>query len=393
MKREVAIVGVGQTKSVSRRDDVTYPELMAEAVAAAFADCRLKRTDVDAVVLALAPESFIGINHAERWCVDGIGATGKPLIRIQTGGTVGMTAVQVAAAHVASGMYKCVLVAGADKISESGQPQVVLNKIWEPLYERDLPLNTVVMLAMQAVRYMNKYGVTNEEMSLVAVKNHANAMNNPYAHIRKAVTLEEVLSSRVLCWPIRLYDACPASTAACAVLVCSEDLAEEATDTPAWIKGMGNNSDTYYIGDRVVPFAEHEYADADTLAEAAQKAYVMADITDPWNQIDVVETYAPFSMVELHNVEALGLCQKGEAAKLLAQGAFSMGGHIPINPSGGVMCSNPISATAMIRVAEAALQIQGKAGARQVPGAKTSVATGWGGSHQFAAIMVLRNEK
>lgn len=393
MKREVAIVGVGQTKSVSRRDDVTYPELMAEAVTAAFADCRLKMTDVDAVVFALAPEAFIGINQAERLCLHAIGAQNKPMMRIQTGGTVGLTAVQVAAAHVASGMYKCVLAAGADKISESGTPQVVLNKIWEPLYERDLPLNTVVMLAMQAVRYMQKYGVTVEDMSMVAVKNHANAMNNPFAHIRRQVTLEEVLSSRILCWPIRLFDACPTSTAACAVLVCSEDMVDQATDAPAWIKGMGNNSDTYYIGDRVVPSAEHEYADADTLAEAAKKAYAMADITDPWNEIDVVETYAPFSMVELHNVEALGLCEKGQAAELLRQGAFNMGGHVPVNPSGGVMCSNPISATAMVRVAEAALQVQGKAGARQVPGAKTAVATGWGGSHQFAAIMVLRNEK
>ena len=393
MNREVAIVGVGQTKSVSRRDDVTYPELMAEAVHAAFESCRLEMRDVDAVVLALAPEAFIGVNHAERWCVDAIGGRDKPVMRVQTGGTSGLTAVQAAYAHVASGMYKCVLAAAADRISESGQPQVVLNKIWDPIYERDLPLNTVVMLAMQANRYMHRYGLNERQMSLVAVKNHKNAMNNPYAHIRKEVSLEEVLNSKVLCWPIRLFDACPTSTAACAVLVCAEELVADATDTPAWIKGLGNCSDTYYIGDRVVPSSIYDYADADTLRLAAETAYAQAGITDPWRDIDVVETYAPFSMVELHNIEGLGFCEKGEAVHLLEQGAFDMDGRVPVNPSGGVMCSNPISATAMIRVAEAALQVQGKAEARQVKGASTAVATGGGGSHQFANIIVLRNEK
>ena len=119
----------------------------------------------------------------------------------------------------------------------------------------------------------------------------------------------------------------------------------------------------------------------------------MAGITDPRTQIDAVETYASFSPVEIHNAEALGLADLGTAGPLFEQGFFDLDGEIPLNPSGGVICTNPISVTAMVRFVEAVLQVQGRAGAHQVPGAKTVVATGAGGSHQFFNVAVVTSER
>ena len=119
----------------------------------------------------------------------------------------------------------------------------------------------------------------------------------------------------------------------------------------------------------------------------------MAGITDPRSEIDVVETYASFTPVEIHNAEALGLAEVGTAAKLFEEGFFDLNGEIPLNPSGGVICTNPISVTAMVRFAEAVLQVQGRAGGHQVPGVETAVATGAGGSHQFFNVAVLEKER
>src|SRR3990172_6502226 len=222
--RRVAIVGVGQTEPRSRRDDVTYPELAREAVARALEHAGLDVGDIEAAVLALAPDALMGVAHAERWVADALGVAGKPFMRVNTGGSTGITTTQAAFSHVASGMFDCVLAAGADRVWDSGDAQLVLNTMWDVLYERPFPLNAINMLALQAVRYMAKYGTTEHHMALAAVKNRRHAMKNPNTHLRKEVTVEEVLASRVICWPIKLFDACPQSTGGCALVLCSEEL-------------------------------------------------------------------------------------------------------------------------------------------------------------------------
>jgi len=388
--RRVAIVGVGQTAHRFRREDVTYPELAREAVTRALEDAAIEIRDIDAAVLALAPDALMGVAHAERWVADALGAAGKPYMRVNTGGSTGITATQAAFYHVASGMFDCVLAAGADRVGESGDAQLVLNTMWDLLYERPFPLNAINMLALQAVRYMHKYGTTEYHMALAAVKNRRHALRNPHAHLRKEVTVEEVLASRVICWPIKLFDACPQSTGGCALILCSEERARKLAGRKAWIAGVGNCTETYFMGDRMGPQALHDHADADALAEAIVRAYRQAEIHDPRREIDVAELYAPFSNIELHAIEAAGLCDKGQAGRLLEKGEFHLGSRQPVNPSGGVLCANPIAVTAMVRVAEAALQVMGRAGARQVEGARTALATGIGGDHQFYGAMVLR---
>jgi acetyl-CoA C-acetyltransferase len=390
----VAAIGVGQTRFGTTRDAPTYVEMLHRSAEAALAEASLTIDDIDAIVLALAPESLMGVNHAERWCVEYVGGKLKPVLRIQTGGATGLSAVHAGYSHVASGLYDRVLVVGADRVRESGDAQKIFNKIWDPFYERDLPFTTITMIAMSAVRYMHNYGMTERQMARVSVKAHHNGVLNPNAHIRREVTIDEVLDSRYLAWPLKLLDACPQSAGGCAVVLASADAVDERVHTPAWISGVSMAGETYYIGDRLQTSERgYDYGDAEALAVAAERAYAMAGITDPKTEIDAIETYASFTPVEIHNAEALGVADQGTAGPLFEDGFFDLDGEIPLNPSGGVICTNPISVTAMVRFAEAVLQVQGRAGAHQVKDAKTVVATGAGGSHQFFNVAVVTAER
>src|SRR5580658_8213884 len=200
----VGIIGIGQSQFTAHRDDASYPDLVREAVVPAMLDAKLDFDDIQAVVYSLSPDAMVGIGNAERLGVDAVGARNKRFLRINTGGATGISSVAAAYYHVASGACEVVLTAGADKVGECGDSQTVLNKIWDPTYERALPLGTINMLAMSAVRYMQRYGMTEEDMAYVAVKNRRHASLNPRAHLRKVVTIEEVMASRIISWPIKL---------------------------------------------------------------------------------------------------------------------------------------------------------------------------------------------
>ena len=390
--RNVGIVGVGQTDFVKTRTDVTYPELVREGAELAMTDADIDMSDVDAVVFPLAPDALIGIGNGERWCIEALGAQGKPFMRINTGGATGLTAVQAGYIHVASGLFDVVLVTGADRVSESNSAQSVLNKMWDPAYERLYPLNTITMLALSAQRYNAIYGAEERDMARVTVKNRRHASLNPHAHLRQPITEDEVLQTRLISWPLKLAYLCPSSTGAAAVVLMSEEMARRSGRPVAWIRGIGQNSETFWMGDRVGPKAQGDHADADGLKLAIQRAYSQAGVTDPRKQIDVAELYAPFSSVELHAIEAAQLCEKGGSFGRIAAGEFALGAEGPIvNPSGGTLCSNPIAVTGLVRAAEVALQVTGRAQLRQVPDANVGLATAIGGDHQFYAAMVLAN--
>jgi acetyl-CoA C-acetyltransferase len=390
--RNVGIIGTGQTNFVKTRTDVTYPELVREGATLALGDAGMSMADIDAVVFPLAPDALIGIGNGERWCVEAIGAQGKPFMRVNTGGATGLTAVQVGYMHVASGLFDAVLVTGADRVSESNSAQSVLNKMWDVAYERLYPLNTITMLAMSAQRYNAKYGSDERDMARVTVKNRRHAALNPLAHLRTPITEDEVLATRMISWPLKLGDLCPSSTGAAAVVLVSEDLARRSGRPVAWVRGIGQSSETFWMGDRVGPKAPYDHADADSLRDAIDVSYRQAGITDPRSQIDVAELYAPFSAVELHAIEAAGLCAKGESFRRIADGEFALGGNTPVvNPSGGTLCTNPIAVTGLVRAAEVALQVTGRAGEHQVDDASVGIATAIGGDHQFYASMILAN--
>jgi acetyl-CoA C-acetyltransferase len=221
------------------------------------------------------------------------------------------------------------------------------------------------------------------------VKNRWQASKNPNAHLRKETTEEEVFRSRYICWPVKLFDCCPQSSGGGAMVLASERYIKERKLDAVWITGVGHCSETYYLGDRMGSGYTADHADAYALAHSFKRAFKMAGITDPRKQVDVAELYAPFSNTEFHSIEAAGLAELGQSAAMLREGQFQLGGAIPVNPSGGVLCTNAIAVTAMIRVAEIALQVWGRAGGHQVAGAKRGIASGNGGDHQFFGTMVV----
>lgn len=385
----VGIIGIGQSDFKARRDDANYPELVREGVTRALEDAKRELSDMQAVVYSLAPDALLGIGNAERLGVDAVGARNKPFMRVNTGGATGLSSVAVGHAHVACGACDLVLVAGGDKVGESGDSQTILNKIWDPIYERQLPLGTITMLAMSAVRAMEKYGMTEEDMARVTVKNRSHAAKNPKAQLRKLVTVEDVMASRYVAWPIKLLDACPQSSGGAAIVLASERYIRDNKLDAVWITGVGHCSESYYIGDRMGNKVAADHADAHALGLACQRAYKMAGIDKPAEKVDVAELYAPFSNTEFHAIEAAGLAGTGQSMAMLREGQFYIGARTAVNPSGGTLCTNAIAVSAMVRVAEAALQVWGRAGEHQQPNAKVAVASGNGGDHQFFGAMVV----
>ena len=238
---------------------------------------------------------------------------------------------------------------------------------------------------MNACRYMHATGTTQEDAARVAVRDRKHALNNPYAHLQLDITIEDVMKSPMISWPIKYLDMCPRTDAACAVIFASENVAEKITDTPAWILGTTNRHNFTFLGDP-------DTRTMITLGEASQVLYPKIGITEPLKQFDVMELYLPCSFAGMQWIEDLGLAKWGEGPKLIWDGVTDMGGELPINPSGGVLSSNPIGATGLLRVAECAIQIMGKGDKRQVPDVKLALASGFGGDY-WSDLMALGKKK
>jgi acetyl-CoA C-acetyltransferase len=387
-----AIIGVGQTRFRARSDEQTYVELVQEAALAAMRDAGVEPDAVDAVVFSMAPTQFMGVNDCDKWAVDYAWAQGKPFMRVHTGGATGGSAFHAAWAHVASGQSECVLVVGADRITETPDAQFILNLIWDRFYEQDFALNTVTMTALSTQRYMHAYGTTEEQYARVVVRSRQHALNNPHAHLKGAITVDDVMNSGRVSWPYKRFDICPRSAGAAAVVVASERVARECCARPAFVTGIGAVSNTVFQGDRVGPFADTDFREEGELVIAAKECYAQAGIADPLHEIQTVELYDPFSSFQFPQLESLGFCERGRAQQMSDDGAFDMDGALPVNPSGGTLCTNPIGVTGLVRVADAALQVMNRAGAMQVAGAKNVLATAIGGSTQFFTCTLLSDE-
>ncbi|HUT52155.1 MAG TPA: thiolase family protein [bacterium] len=372
MGRRAAIIATGQTKHVSKRRDVNIPELISEAVQACLADAQMTMADVDAVVIGNM-EHFEGVYNPNLWAADVLGAVGKHMMMITTGGTTGASLAHAGYYHAASGCFDRVLCVGWEKQSDGDTTAGLIFQA-DPLFERFNMAGAIGTFALAASEYMDRFGITEEQAAMVSVKNRGNACKNPHAHLRKEVSIEDVLGSRVLAYPIKLLDMCPTSDGACAVIVASEDAAKKGPNKPAWFKALATRHDQPFNSDLPMLIQMR------TLTDAAREAYKQAGITDPLKEIDVAELYEPCTFAEMSWYEALGFCGLGQGGKLVESGATQMSGELPVNPSGGVISTNCIGATALIRVAEAAVQIMGKGGERQIDGVKTALATGFGGS-------------
>ena len=380
----VAIIGVGQTHHQRRRSDVNVPGLVREAVKRALLDAKLTMNDIDSVVVASGPVLFAAVNQPEKWVVDAIGARGKPVVRITSGGGTGFAGALGGYYQVAGGFADRVLVVAYDKLSE-GALQASISSLYDPFWGRDFAVGIMGFSAAYWRARMDKLGHTELAAAMVAVKNLGNAKLNPYAHVRKDVTVDDVLKSAPLAWPIKLLDVPPISDGAAAVILTSEELAAASTNQPAFIRGIAYVCEADNAAQRSMLMSE-------PLAHAARMVYRASGITTPRRQLDVVEVQEPYSCFELSYYESLGLCRPGGAAELVASGATQMTGDIPVNPSGGCLGANPIGAAGLIRLIEAAMQVTGKAGEHQIKGARIAAAQTGGGWANLRGLAVVSSD-
>jgi len=375
-----AVLGVGQTRHRSRRADVSIAGLCREAVDRALADAGLGFGDIDAVVVGKAPDLFEGVMMPELYLADALGATGKPLLRVHTAGSVGGATGNVAASLVQSGVHRRVLAVAFEKQSES-------NAMWAlsitPPFTMPLLAGAGGYFAPHVRAYIRRSGAPEHVGAMVAVKDRRNGSLNPYAHLQQAdITLDKVLASPMLWEPVRYDETCPSSDGACAVVIGDEAAARASAQPVAWIRATAMRTEpTMFSGkDHVNPRAG---------ADAAAALWARAGISDPRHEIDVAEIYVPFSWFEPMWLENLGFAAPGQGWRLTEAGETEIGGSLPVNPSGGVLSSNPIGASGLLRFAEAALQVMGKAGAHQVPGARTALGHAYGGGSQYFSMWVV----
>jgi acetyl-CoA C-acetyltransferase len=364
---KVGIVGVAQTKYEAEKIDQTYLELVFEVVKKLHNQLGITNDDVGCIITS-SNDFNDGRTIADMGIQDAVGAVRKSESRVSGDGAF---AYIYGAMRILSEYYDTVLIVSHCKCSEGNQ-YLINNSIFDPFYQRHLGLDQISSAGLMANMYMQKYGVSEEQAAKVVVKNRKNALNNPYAHLQENVTIDEVLYSPMRAYPLKELDFPPFSDGAVAMLLAKEEIAKKMTDTPVWLKGYGNSTDAYYLGHR-------NMTDLVGLEAAAKEAYKMAGITNPIDQIDVAEVYDAFSVHELMSYEALGFCEKGKGGQFIDNGDTEMNGNIPVNPSGGVLSSNPSMANGLIRVAEVALQLMGKAEKRQIPDARIGLANGMNG--------------
>jgi len=383
MSQQAAVLGVGQTGHRSRRSDVSIAGLCREAVDRALADAGLALTDVDAVVVGKAPDLFEGVMMPELYLADALGATGKPLLRVHTAGSVGGATGNVAASLVQAGRHRRVLAVAFEKQSES-------NAMWAlsimPPFSMPVLAGAGGYFAPHIRAYIRRSGAPEHIGALVAVKDRRNGSLNPYAHLRQPdITLESVRSSPMLWDPVRYDETCPSSDGACAVIIGDQAAAgaTQASGRPvAWIRATAMRTEP-------TMFAGKDHVNPRAGADCAAALWRRAGITSPIDEIDVAEIYVPFSWFEPMWLENLGFAGPGEGWRLTEAGETQIGGRLPINPSGGVLCSNPIGASGLLRFAEAALQVMGKAGDHQVEGARTALGHAYGGGSQYFSMWVV----
>ena len=408
MWRNAAIIGCGQTKHTSKRRDTNVAELAAEAVYAALEDAGITMKDVDCIVSGNM-QGFGGIAQPEQWLGDWIGCAGKPAIRIATGGTTGGSVGQGAFYTVASGMYDISIGVAWEKHSDSkeagattGLAHVGMGNLFHALTYglglKNLIATTAVGAAAgvavyQAKFYMNRSGATIEHLDMVAAKNRRCAAKNKYAHLQwPNCQPSDIAKTDMIAYPFRYGHVCPASDGASAIVVAEEKTAKRLCKQPAWCLGMASYSDEEnqlqsenYGGVGVIDPSEQMGARV-----SAKKAYAMAGITDPQKEIDLAEIYQPFPSQELIFSERLGLFDDATAWRHMEKGETDINGRLPISVSGGVNATNAIGSSALQRILEAALQIQGKAGEHQVPKkVHKAIAHGWGGVTNYITVTVL----
>ncbi len=387
MGKRVAIVGIGYSTFRTTSQDVNYREMIFDAAFKCYEDAGVKHPrEIDAFV-ATSEDFMEGVSIADEYVPDQLGAATRPVESITGDGIQGLAAALM---QVQTGQLNLVAASSFSKASNVIDYYNVVSYACDPTYIRPLKEHPYFIAGLEMMKYLHGTGTTKEQCAKVAVKNKENALDNPNAAYGSLVSVEDVLNSPMRFDPLGLLDTCGDIDGAIVLLLASEEKARELNKEPIWINGIGWGTDTPNLDSRINFGAEAQYAKL-----AGQKAYKMAGIKSPKNEIDFAEVDDTFTYKELQHLEALDICAPGDAGKLLEQGAFSSKGTFPVNVSGGSLgMGYSHEANGTQKVMEIVLQLRGEAGKRQLDGVKTGLAFAWRGiPTATGAAVILSKDK
>jgi len=382
--RRVAVVGVGQSR-FGELWDKGFRDIVLEAGKEALEDADLEGKEIEAIFVGnMSGGRYLGQEHIAALIADyaGLAEFGIPATRVEGADASGGLALRQAYMAVASGMHDIVIAAGAEKVTDVGDPMEILSASvdieWENFFGGNLP----ALYAIIARLHMETFRTTEEDLALVSVKNHRNGALNPKAQFRREIRVEDVLNSPYVAEPLKLLDCSSVSDGAAAVILASEDVARKITDTPVYIEACTQASDYLALHSR------KDILSMKSVVKAGRDAYRIAGV-EP-EDIQVAEVHDSFTIAEILAYEDLGFAEKGKGAELIREGVTEIGGKIPVNPSGGLKaCGHAVGATGVRQIVELTLQLRGEAGKRQVD-AERGLALNIGGTGATAVVSILR---
>jgi len=375
IKDKVAIIGAGCSK-FGEHYDKSAEDLVVEAGLEAIADAGIERSRIQAGWVGTISSALSGNALS-----DPLKLVDIPITRVENYCASGMDAVRGAAFGIAAGMYDVVIALGFEKMRDmvpGGLPAP------HPVFDNG---ESPHIFALAANRYFKDHGATKSTLAKVAIKNHHNGRLSPKAHLRMEVSEEQVLRAPMIYAPLGLFDCCPTTDGAAAVVLCRADLARGFRDDPVYIKGIGLS--VSYGRPHYNP--SYRYDGFPATRNAAAQAYEQAGVRP--DDIDLAEIHDCFTITEILNYEDLGFCARGEGGKAAEEGRFALDGEKPVNPSGGLKSfGHPIGATGVRMLYELTQHLRGAAGERQVKGAELGLAHNLGGLGGVSCVSILGNQ-
>ena len=391
IKDKVAIVGMGCTK-FGERWDASLEDLAIEAAYEAYEDAGVGPGDIQACWVGQASAPLIGVGGST--IADALKLQGIPIIRNENWCTTAHIALIEACIAVASGLYDTVMAIGVEKLKDTGYPGLGTGRGMSPVLEarRTAPGS----FGLIAKRYFETYGLTNKEgkelIGKIAVKNHDNGSLCPKAHFHNKVTLEQVVNAPIIAWPLGLFDCCGNSDGSACAIITGADRVGSFRPDPVYLKGFGISMDS------LLPHLRpgFDWINFNALVDSSRKAYEMAGIKNPREELDVAEVHDCFTITELAIYENFGFSPKGKAREDIDSGFFARGGGLPVNIDGGLKCfGHPVGASGLRMTYEIYKQLQGKADLpeRQVKNPRLGLSHTFGGPPQISAVAIFGNER
>ncbi len=384
--KKVAVVGIGHGK-FGVRSDASLRELTFEAVKACLDDAGVSLKEVESMVTGIAGDEFSVALQPSAQVHDYIGFQPKPNFRVEGACATGSMALRTGWMNVASGLADLVLVVGVEKMTEvpTSVATDIMGRGGDAIWEYPFGTTFPGYYAMIANAHMAEYGTKEEQLAMVAVKNHFYGSLNPFAHMQKKIDLEKALTSFTVAHPLKLFDCSLITDGAAAVLLASEEKAKAISKKPVWITGLALATDTMRMTDR------ESLTSIKATREAAKTAYKMAGVKP--SDIDVATVHDCFTIAEIVAYEDLGFCEKGEGGKLIEAKETYAEGKIPVNVDGGLKSKgHPLGATGVSMAIEITKQLRGEAGERQVKDAEIGLSHNVGGTGQVVAIHIFRRD-